>query len=170
MSRIGNLDFCLCCVILSNGYHFKAAVRIEDEKWIVHDGMQGQAVGNHGNSNFEKWFQMAPFQIVQVVYEIQSDVSQASIEQLEVPVAQCAKNIATIARRTNVEMCSQYWKFLAWKQRLVMLRMEEMAILDLIQNIPVKIVEGFTKSNEQEKVQDCFGIEKLESNRFVKTF
>ena len=113
MSRIGNLDFFLHCVILSNGYHFKAAVRIEDEKWIAHDGMQGWAVGNHGDSNFGKWFQMAPFQIVQVMYEIQPDVSQASMEQLEVPVAQCAKNIATIARRTNVEMSNQYWKFVA---------------------------------------------------------
>ena len=51
-----------------------------------------------------------------------------------------------------------------------MSRMEEMAILDLIQNIPVKIVEGFTKSNKQEKSTGLFWERKATVQLFCEDF
>ena len=137
-----------------NGVHFKVAVAVTFQKWIVHNGMHGWEIGDHGDKDFGAWFQGDKFSIVQIVYEMIPDDGKTISFNRSIITHYC---INTLAQRALLEMSNVIWKSREWSFS----DLENAAVLSIIKNCDVKELKRMKESYKPKEWKSFLGLQKL---------
>ena len=73
-------------------------------------GLKGWTIGNHGDTDFGKWFQTMDYEIVLVVFEVITDDNNFMLQEFPSPNTILPKRILTMRRSIMLQMSRVFWK------------------------------------------------------------
>jgi len=104
-------------VILCNSGHFKTALPLDLEQWLVHNGMHGWCIGRSNDKGFAKWFQGRQYSISLILYELvphsdgtpTPEVNDESRNTIVYKVDALARRV--LLEKLSLSWTKQHWTF-----------------------------------------------------------